>query len=377
MHPRLLVPVMAVAAILSAGPSAVAVPHGTTLTRIVVVTRDAPTLTVAKREAVLADGVVTATWSHALRGFAAQVPSSVAKRLAAVPGVVDVELDRRMSATTSQSNPTWGLDRIDQRALPLDHSFTYTSTGKGVRAYVVDTGIRLTHTDFGGRAITGVDLVDGGAANDCNGHGTHVAGTIGGRVRGVAKQVTLVAVRVLDCYGSGSISRIVSGLDWVARDHAAGAPAVANMSLGGSPSSAVDDAVRGVISDGVTVVVAAGNDGGDACDGSPSRVTAAITVSAADSADDKPDWANYGSCVDLFAPGVRIYSDWVSSDTATKTLDGTSMATPHVTGAAALYLQTHPSATPATVRSAIVRASTTYAVHYSDTPYARLLFTAW
>lgn len=347
------------------------------LARVVVVATDESATHDIADLVTASGGHVGAVWHHAVHGLVAAVPQSLLRRLRVAPGAVAVEPDVTVTLATTQSNPTWGLDRIDQRSGPGDHRFHYTATGSGVTAYVLDTGIRLSHSDFGGRAVTGTDLVDGGAATDCNGHGTHVAGTIGGRLRGVAKSVRLVAVRVLDCSGSGPVSRIVSGLDWVAGNHHNGSPAVANMSLGGGPSTAVDAAVNGVINDGVTVTVAAGNDGGNACNGSPSRVPAALTVSATDSTDTRPSWADYGSCVDLFAPGVKISSDWYSSDTATKSLDGTSMASPHVAGVAALYLQTHTTASPSTVGSAITRAATASAVHNSGTPNGRLLYTSW
>jgi subtilisin family serine protease len=250
-----------------------------------------------------------------------------------------------------------------------------------VKAYVIDTGIRLSHAQFGGRAITGYDAVtSGGTAADCNGHGTHVAGTIGGSTYGVAKAVTLVAVRVLGCNGSGAYSGVIAGVDWVTGNHAAGQPAVANMSLGGPASSALDTAVRNSINDGVAYAIAAGNgnQGGaaqNACKYSPARVTEAMTISATDSTDRKVSWANIGNCVDWFAPGVSILSAWYSTDTATNTISGTSMATPHTAGVAALYLQSSPGASPASVRTALYDLTTKGIVTSSKTANNHLLFT--
>jgi uncharacterized protein (TIGR03437 family) len=303
-------------------------------------------------------------YSKVLKGFAAELPDNFAALLAADPRVKYVEEDGVVSIDVTQSGATWGLDRIDQRNLPLSGSYTYNVNGSGVKAYIIDTGINTAHTEFGGRAIDGYDAIDGALpAADCNGHGTHVSGTVGGSTYGVAKGVTLVAVRVLDCNGSGTTSGVIAGVNWVASDHPAGAPAVANMSLGGGVSQALDDAVNAAINDGVTFCVAAGNgdqfgNPQDACSGSPSRVANAITVSATDSTDTKASWANYGTCVDIFAPGVSITSSWYSSNTATNTISGTSMATPHVTGAAALYLSTDTTATPATVANALITNST-------------------
>jgi subtilisin family serine protease len=283
---------------------------------------------------------------------------------------------------TTQSNPPWGLDRIDQRNLPLSGTFTYTNTGAGVTAYILDTGIRITHQEFGGRASDGFDAVDGSLpAGDCNGHGTHVAGTVGGSTYGVAKGVTLVAVRVLGCDGSAPTSTVIAGVDWVTGDHTAGERAVANMSLSGGANSAMDNAVANSIADGVAYAVAAGNGSGlfgrptNACTRSPARLAQAMTISATGQNDAKASFANYGSCVDWFAPGVNIPSAWNSSDTATNTISGTSMATPHTAGVAAQYLQTN-GATPQQVRNALYNLSTKDIVKNSQTAaHNDLLFT--
>jgi subtilisin family serine protease len=265
---------------------------------------------------------------------------------------------------TQAAPPSWGLDRVDQRALPLDTSYTYPSDAAAVHAYVIDTGVRTTHADFGGRAGSGYDAIDGGPADDCHGHGTHVAGTIAGTAHGVAKAARIVAVRVLDCAGSGTTETVLAGVDWVTAN--ARKPAVANMSLGGGPDPALDDGVRRAIASGVTFALSAGNGSGGeprpACNQSPARIGEAITVSATDREDTRAHWANTGGCVDLFAPGVSIVSAWGAADDATRSLSGTSMAAPHVTGAAALYLAEHPEAIPPQVAAAVVAAGTPGAV---------------
>jgi subtilisin family serine protease len=306
---------------------------------------------------------VRATYAHALRGFAATMSEVDARRLAADPAVAYVQADVVHRASDTQTNPpSYGLDRVDQRNRPLDNAYTYATTAADVRAYVIDTGIRTSHGDFGGRASSGFDAIDGGAADDCNGHGTHVAGTVGGTAYGVAKGVRLVAVRVLGCDGSGTTAQVVAGVDWVTGN--AVRPAVANMSLGGGADAALDAAVRGSIAAGVPYAIAAGN--GllglfplNACNQSPARVAEAITVSATDSADRKPYWANTGTCVDVFAPGIGITSAWYTGDAATNTISGTSMSAPHVAGAAALHLAGSPGATPAEVHAALVSRATT------------------
>jgi subtilisin family serine protease len=323
---------------------------------------------------------VRTTWSHALRGFAATMTAARARAMAADDAVAFVQPNVVHRASATQTNPpSYGLDRIDQRNRPLNQAYDYNTTASNVHAYIIDTGIRTTHADFGGRATSGFDAVDGGTADDCNGHGTHVAGTVGGSAYGVAKGAQLVAVRVLDCNGSGTTAQVVSGIEWVTA-HAI-KPAVANMSLGGGADTALDNAVRASISSGVTYGIAAGNGlfglfALDACTQSPARVTQAITVSATDANDAKPTWANRGTCVDVFAPGLNITSSWNASDTATNTISGTSMATPHVVGAAALYLANHPAAAPAEVQSAIVAAATPGVVSSPGAGSAnRLLFT--
>lgn len=298
-------------------------------------------------------------YKKALKGFSVRLNARQAEKLLDDPRVSYVEEDGIVSIDASQSGATWGIDRIDQRDLPLNSTYNYNYTGQGVKAYIIDTGIRLTHSQFGGRAISGYTAIsDGNGTNDCNGHGTHVSGTVGGSTYGVAKGVTLVAVRVLDCSGSGTNSGVIAGVDWVTSDHQAGQPAVANMSLGGGASTALDDAVRRSISDGVTYAIASGNSNVDACSSSPARVAEAITVNSSTSSDARSSFSNYGSCTDIFAPGSSITSSWYSSDTATNTISGTSMATPHVAGVAALYLQSNTSASPATVWAAIRDGST-------------------
>ncbi|MCG5438852.1 S8 family serine peptidase, partial [Micromonospora foliorum] len=263
-----------------------------------------------------------------------------------------------VSISGTQANPpSWGLDRIDQRNLPLDSSYTYPNTASNVHAYIIDTGIRFSHNDFGGRATSGYDAVDGGSADDCNGHGTHVAGTVGGSAYGVAKAVQLVGVRVLNCSGSGTNAGVIGGVDWVTAN--AIKPAVANMSLGGGANSSLDNAVRNSIASGVTYGLAAGNDNGaNACNTSPARTTEAITVGSTTSSDARSSFSNVGTCLDIFAPGSSITSAWYNSNTATNTISGTSMATPHVVGAAALVASANPSWTPAQVRNQLVASAT-------------------
>ncbi|GAB3900722.1 hypothetical protein GCM10029964_088500 [Kibdelosporangium lantanae] len=291
-------------------------------------------------------GKVKAAWQHALNGFAVTMSPQQARAMAADSRVAVVEQDAQVHTTDVQANPpSWGLDRIDQRNLPLDNSYTYDTTASNVHAYVIDTGIRTTHQTFGGRATWGTNTTGDGNDTDCNGHGTHVAGTIGGSQYGVAKGVQLVAVKVLDCNGSGAFSGVAAGIDWVAQ-HAV-KPAVANMSLGAQGSdSATETAVRNAISSGVTFAIASGNSNLDACNFTPARVAEAITVNASDINDAQASFSNFGSCTDIFGPGVNITSSWNTSDTATNTISGTSMATPHTTGVAALWLAAHPTDSP-------------------------------
>lgn len=302
-------------------------------------------------------GEIYYTYDAALTGFAASLPEQALNGLVHNPNVEYIEADQVVSLEATQSPATWGIDRIDQRALPLSNSYTYDFTGAGVTAYIIDTGILFSHSEFSGRATSGWDFVDNDSdATDCNGHGTHVAGTVGGATYGVAKGVSLVALRVLNCSGSGTTSGVIAGINWVTEDHTTG-KAVANMSLGGGVSTSLDTAVKNSIADGVVYAIAAGNSNRDACKFSPARVPEAITVGATTSTDARASYSNYGKCLDLFAPGSSITSAWYTSNTATNTISGTSMATPHVTGVAALYLEGH-SGTAQQVRDAIVTAAT-------------------
>ncbi|ONI89394.1 aqualysin [Saccharothrix sp. ALI-22-I] len=298
------------------------------------------------------DGRVDHRYSAALNGFAASMSEQAAKRLAADPAVAYVTQDHKFRASVDQVNPpSWGLDRVDQRDRPLNARYSYATTASTVHAYVIDTGIRITHTDFGSRASFDANTVDDGINTDCAGHGTHVAGSLGGTAHGVAKAVRLHAVKVLDCNGEGTLADVVAGIDWVTAN--AQKPAVVNMSLGGNGDSTLDAAVRRSIASGLTYAVASGNSGQDACRYSPGRVSEAITVNASGASDTRAWFSNWGSCTDLYAPGVDITSTWSDSDTATEIISGTSMASPHVAGAAALYLAANPTASPQQVQDAL------------------------
>lgn len=320
---------------------------------------------------------VERVYGNVLPGFAVKLNEDQLNALEQDPTVAYIEPDQYAYAiSTTQNNATWGLDRIDQRDLPLDGQYTYTANGTGVTAFIIDTGVRTTHNEFGNRAQRGFDAF-GGNSEDCNGHGTHVAGTVGGTTYGVAKGATLVGVRVLDCNGSGSWSGVIAGMDWVAAN--AQGPSVANMSLGGGGSAAIDDAVTRMFNAGVPVIVAAGN--GDfrgreanACNYSPARAPRAYTVGATTNNDSKTSWSNYGDCVDIFAPGASITAAWHTSNTATNTISGTSMASPHVAGVAALYLQSNPSASPQAVYNYLTDTSTKNKVNNSRTTNNHLLY---
>jgi subtilisin family serine protease len=325
----------------------------------------------------IAEEKVDRVYGNLLTGFSVELSSIQLEAIERDPMVKYIEPDGYVHInSTTQNNATWGLDRIDQRALPLNQTYTYTATGQGVKAFIIDTGVRTTHNEFGNRAQRGYDAF-GGNSEDCNGHGTHVAGTVGGTTFGVAKNVTLVGVRVLDCNGSGSWSGVIAGMDWVAAN--ASGPSVANMSLGGGGSAAIDDAVARMYNAGVPVIVAAGN--GDfrgreanACNYSPARAPRAYTVGATTNTDSKTSWSNYGDCVDIFAPGASITAAWHTSNTATNTISGTSMASPHVAGVAALYLQSNPSAGPQAVYNFLSSSSTKNIVNNSRTTNNHLLY---
>ena len=289
---------------------------------------------------------ITGVYAHALRGFAAAMSDADAAALRADPEVALVEQDQIVTIDAVQTGATWGIDRIDQRNRPLSGSYSYTATGRGVNVYVIDTGILTGHAQFGGRAANVYDGV-GGNGQDCNGHGTHVSGTVGGSTYGVAKEANLRGVRVFTCSGSSANSTIIAGIDWVRANHVK--PAVANLSLGGGYSAATNTAVRSLAAAGVYTVVAAGNSGRSACNYSPASEPTVMTVAASTSSDARASYSNYGSCVDVYAPGSSITSAWYTSPTATNTISGTSMASPHVAGVAALYKSALGDASQATI----------------------------
>ena len=297
-------------------------------------------------------------YTHALHGMVVQADERKLARLLNDPRVDFIEEDGYVELSATQTGATWGLDRVDQRDRPLNGTYIYNPLAANVRAYIIDSGIRTGHTQFGSRLLSGYSAInDGRGTNDCNGHGTHVAGTVGGTTWGIAKQVRLVPVRVFGCSGGSANSTIIAGIDWVRANRVL--PAVANMSLGGGASTATDNATNNLINSGVTVVVAAGNSNANACNYSPARVANAVTVGSTTSTDARSSFSNFGSCVNIFAPGSSITSAWSTSTSASNTISGTSMASPHVAGAAALYLTNNPSASPATVRNWLYSNATT------------------
>lgn len=323
-------------------------------------------------------GKVLQTYDAVLKGFAIYLPdvagTAFVEAMKKNPKVVSVENDTIMKVdATTQSNPDWGLDRIDQKNLPLDSAYSYLQTGSGTTAYIVDTGILSTHQQFSGRVLSGYTAIsDGNGTSDCHGHGTHVAGTVGGSTYGVAKNVSLVPIRILGCDGSGASSNVIAGLDWILKNGKK--PAVVNMSLGGEANASLDSAVENLFNNGYVMVVAAGNSNTDACSSSPARVSKAITVAATDSTDTWASYSNYGSCVDIFAPGSQINSSWIGSNTATKVLNGTSMATPHVAGVVAEMLQSTPTATPQTISTNLLNQASSNVVKNPSGSPNRLLY---
>jgi len=346
---------------------------------IVILNKDAgPSIDFAQNIAKQHGGKILQSYDTVLQGFAIYLPDTAATAFVEAmkknPQVLSIENDTVMKIdATTQSNPDWGLDRIDQKALPLNSAYSYLQTGSGTTAYIVDTGILSSHQQFSERVLSGYTAIsDGNGTTDCNGHGTHVAGTVGGSTYGVAKNVNLVPIRILGCDGSGASSNVIAGLDWILKNGKK--PAVVNMSLGGDASTSLDSAVENLFNNGYVMVVAAGNSNTDACSASPARVSKALTVAATDSTDTRASYSNYGSCVDIFAPGSQINSSWIGSNTATKVLNGTSMATPHVAGVVAEMLQSTPTATPQTISTNLLNQASSNVVKNPSGSPNRLLY---
>ncbi|MDO7395815.1 S8 family peptidase [Acinetobacter baumannii] len=346
---------------------------------IVILNKDAgPSKDFAQNIAKQHAGKVLQSYDTILKGFAIYLPDTAGaafiEAMKKNPHVLSVESDTIVNIdATTQSNPDWGLDRIDQKALPLNSTYSYLQTGSGTTAYIVDTGILSSHQEFSGRVLSGYTAIsDGNGTTDCNGHGTHVAGTVGGTTYGVAKNVNLVPIRILGCDGSGASSNVIAGLDWILKNGKK--PAVVNMSLGGATSSSLDSAVENLYNNGYVMVVAAGNSNTDACTSSPARVSKAITVAATDNTDTRASYSNYGSCVDIFAPGSQINSSWIGNNTATKILNGTSMATPHVAGVVAEMLQSTPTASPQTISTNLLNQASSNVVKNPSGSPNRLLY---
>ncbi|MDC5332345.1 S8 family peptidase [Acinetobacter baumannii] len=346
---------------------------------IVILNKDAgPSKDFAQNIAKQHAGKVLQSYDTVLKGFAIYLPDTAGiafiEAMKKNPQVLSVESDTIVNIdATTQSNPDWGLDRIDQKALPLNSAYSYLQTGSGTTAYIVDTGILSSHQEFSGRVLSGYTAIsDGNGTTDCNGHGTHVAGTVGGTTYGVAKNVNLVPIRILGCDGSGASSNVIAGLDWILKNGKK--PAVVNMSLGGATSSSLDSAVENLFNNGYVMVVAAGNSNTDACSSSPARVSKAITVAATDNTDTRASYSNYGSCVDIFAPGSQINSSWIGSNTATKILNGTSMATPHVAGVVAEMLHSTPTASPQTISTNLLNQASSNVVKNPSGSPNRLLY---